>query len=101
MMMTIRRLPHTLILFVFTFLFAGQLRGQQKDFGTWWEFELNKGLKNGIGLSGELEQRFNQNSLQYDRTLLTISGDYDLKDYLSVEGGFRTIFITSICSNCC
>ena len=92
-MTTIRRLTPILILFGFTFLFTTGLRGQQKDFGTWWEFEIDKGLKNGIDLSGEFEQRFQSNSLQYDRTLLTVSGDYDLKDYLRVAAGFRTIFI--------
>lgn len=82
------------------FLFAllalsagGSLFGQQKDFQTWFEAEVKKGLKNGLDISGELEQRFNNNSTQYDRTLLTVSASYDPVKYLSVGGGFR--FLTA------
>ncbi len=72
---------------------GGTLFGQQKDFQTWFEAELKKGLKNGIDLSGEFEQRFSNNSMQYDRTLLTVSASYDPLDYLSAGGGFR--FLTA------
>ena len=73
---------------------AGELMGQQKDFGSWWEFRMNGKLKNDLTLGGELEQRFKENSLQFDRTLLTFGGDYDVLDYLNVAAGVRTIFIT-------
>ena len=65
--------------------------GQQKDFQSWWEFNIDKGLKNGIGLSGEVEQRFSNNSLQYDRSLVTVTGEYDVKDYLEVAAGIRAL----------
>lgn len=72
---------------------GGTLFGQQKDFHTWFEAEVQKGLKNGIDLSGEFEQRFSNNSTQYDRTLLTVSASYDPLDYLSTGGGIR--FLTA------
>lgn len=70
------------------------LQGQQKDFQSWWEIQVNKGLKSGFSLSGELEQRFRNNSLQYDRTLVTLGGEYDVKDYLSVAAGLRALLVS-------
>ena len=96
-MMTIRlksRLRQ--LLFLLAILVAGELSGQPQDFATWWEFTMGGGLKNGIDLSGEIGQRFNNNSLQFDRTLFTIAGDYNLKDYLNLAAGFRTIFVTDM-----
>ena len=37
---------------------TGSLSGQRKDFQTWYEAEVDKGLKNGIDLSAEFEQLF-------------------------------------------
>lgn len=73
--------------------FFGSLYGQQKDFQTWFEAEVEKGLKNGLDLSAEFEQRFYNNSAQYDRTQLTLSASYDPLYYLTVGGGFR--FLTA------
>ncbi len=83
-----------LICFIFLLLFATELHGQQKDFGSWWEFEMSGRLKNNLKLSGELEQRFKENTLQFDRTLLTLAGEYNVLDYLNLAAGIRTIFIT-------
>lgn len=80
------------IFFIMTLLLAGlvgTLYGQQKDFQTWFEAEVEKSLKNGIDLSGEFEQRFYDNSTRYDRTQLTLSASYDPLYYLSVGGGLR------------
>ncbi len=71
------------------------LLGQQKDFQTWWEFSLDKGLNNGIDLSGEIEQRFRNNSLNYDRSLVTVSAEYDLMEYLNVAAGMRALLTNS------
>jgi len=87
-----RRNIHFLF-FVFAVLIAGELRAQQKDFATWWELKMDLGLNKGFNLSGELEQRMEENSLRHDRTLLTVSGDYKLTDYLNVAAGFRTLFL--------
>ena len=83
-----------LICFFVLMLAAKGLYGQQKDFGSWWEFEMSGRLKNDLKLSGELEQRFKENSLQFDRTLITLAGDYNVTDYLNLAAGIRTIFIT-------
>ncbi len=83
-----------LIFFIFLLLSTTELFGQQKDFGSWWEFEMSGRLKNDLKLSGELEQRFKENSLQFDRTLLTLGGEYNVLDYLNLAAGIRTIFIT-------
>jgi len=72
--MTINPGRNTLPFILFVLLIPGTLLGQQKDFQSWWELEVNKGLKSGFSLSGELEQRFRNNSLQYDRTLVTLTG---------------------------
>jgi len=94
-MMKIRRERNIYyLLLVLTFLITGELCAQQKDFGSWWELSMDGGLQNGIKLSGEIEQRFSQNSQQFDRTLFTLAGEYDLKDYLNVGAGFRTLLLT-------
>jgi len=89
MLIKTNKLP--LLFTIVNLLFCSGLLGQQKDFQSWWECSIDKGLKNGIGLSGEVEQRFRNNSLQYDQTLLTVTGEYDVKDYLNVEAGIRTL----------
>lgn len=90
-MMTIRIARYSLILISFAFLFTGNLPGQRKDFRTWFEAEFDKGLKSGVDISAEIEQRLKNNSLSYDRTLLTLSADYKLTPYMNVEGGMRAL----------
>lgn len=93
--MTIRRQTNVLLLcFVWGLFLKGDLWAQQKDFGSWWEVKLNGSLNSGINLSGEIEQRMMANSLRFDRTLLTLYADYDLKSYLNLAGGIRTLFLT-------
>ncbi len=92
--MMIRGFRTISILFLLLLGTAGMsLYAQQKDFQSWYEAELKAGLKNGISVSGELEQRLRNNSLQYDRTLVTLAASYDLLDYLSTGGGVR--FLTA------
>lgn len=88
-----RRKKYYLLLFLA--LSAGfTLFAQQKDFQTWYEAEVSKGLQNGIKLSGELEQRFDNNSLYYDRTQITLSASYFPLEYLKTSGGVR--FLTAM-----
>lgn len=83
------------IILTFLAFFAGlNLFAQQKDFQTWYEAELGYGLQNGIRLSGELEQRFQNNSTQYDRTQITLSASYFPLKYLKTSGGVR--FLTAM-----
>lgn len=94
-MMTMTRGKGFILVFVvlLTFGSAGSLFGQQKDFQTWFEAEVNKGFKNGLDVSGEFEQRFYNNSTLYDRTQLTVAASYDPMEYLGLGGGFR--FLTA------
>lgn len=89
MTMTIDRGKFVFLLVSLAFFSTGNLFGQQKDFQSWYELQLNYGLKSGIDLSLEAEQRFENNSLQYDRSLITLTADYDLTDYLNAELGVR------------
>ena len=89
--MTIKSGNYTLLFLFFLLLIPGELPGQQKDFQSWWEFSLDKRLSNGFELSGEIEQRFKNNSLQYDRSLVTVAGEYRINEYLDVATGFRAI----------
>jgi hypothetical protein len=89
MMTTIDRGRIALLAGILALSGAGNLYGQQKDFQSWYELELNAGLKNGIDLSLEAEQRFENNSLQYDRSVLTLSADYDLTGWFNAALGVR------------
>lgn len=93
MIMTIRRLTYTLSFFLLFFIAAADLHGQVEDFQSWWELELNKKISGKLDLNGELEQRFKNNSLQYSRTLLTLSASYDFSEYFRLGGGVRTVFV--------
>jgi len=90
MMMTMIDRQKTLYLLILLLLVSTvKSVGQQKDFQSWYELELNKDLKSGIDLSLEAEQRFENNSMQYDRSVLTLTADYDLLDFLNAELGVR------------
>lgn len=69
----------------------GLVHGQDRDYQSWYELELDYGFRNGIDLGAELGQRFRDNFLQYDRTLVTVTADYDLNPYLRVGGGVRAL----------
>lgn len=92
-MTMIRPLRTTLGIVFFFLLMWPELKGQEKDFQTWWEAELQADLPHGLDLSAEFEQRFRNNSLQYDRTLVTLTGGYDLNDYLDVGAGVRMLAV--------
>jgi len=83
-----------LFCFFVLFLTVMESHGQQQDFGTWWEIQMSGRLENKLNLTAELEQRWKENSLQFDRTLLTLGADHNVIDYLNLAAGFRTIFIT-------
>lgn len=93
--MTIKRLVYSLSFFLLLFFCVPALRGQARDFQTWWELELDRRVTNKLDLNGEIEQRFKNNSLQYSRSLLTLGASFDLTDYLELAGGARTIFLVN------
>jgi hypothetical protein len=92
-MMTNSLRVNTAIIALTFVLLPGMLRGQDRDFQTWWEFEFDKSLGSSLQLEGELEQRFRSNSLQYDRTLLTLGAEYDVASWLSLAGAGRVVFV--------
>lgn len=91
--MTIRRFTYSLSLIFLCLIGTPDLQGQVSDFQTWWELEMEKGITGKLDLSGELEQRFKNNSLQYSSTLLTLGASYELTEYLRLTGGARTVFL--------
>lgn len=90
--MTISLKKYTLFYFLLLSIGVVDLQAQFKDFQTWWELELDKELSTKLDLTGELEQRFRNNSSQYASTLVTLGASYDLLDFLSIAGGARTTF---------
>jgi len=91
--MTIRQGIYTSI-FAFTALLGpGTLLGQNRDFQSWWEFEFDYSLSRSLQLEGELEQRFKNNSLQYNRTLFTLGAGFDANRWLSLGGAARIVFV--------
>ncbi len=93
MTMTIKRFTYILSFSLLFSITAADLQGQVEDFQSWWELELNKKISGRLDLNAEIEQRFKNNSLQYSRTLLTLSASYDLLDFLRLGGGARTVFV--------
>lgn len=93
--MKIKSGKHILFFLLSLLSVQGEILGQQKDFQTWWEFSLDKGIGKGIDLSGEIEQRFRNNSLQYDRTQVTVAGEYGLNKYLDIAAGFRAFLASN------
>jgi len=91
--MTIKRFTYSLYCFLLFFIGATDLQGQVEDFQSWWELELNKEISGKLDLNGELELRFKNNSLQYNRTQLTLGASYDFSDYFRLGGGARTVFV--------
>lgn len=90
-MMTIRRLATGIFPWFILVCAFGQDHVKSKDFSTRWKAEVSKTVGFGIGLTAELEQRFRNNSLQYDRSLATLSGEYRVSDFLDVSAGFRVL----------
>jgi hypothetical protein len=67
---------------------------QRKDFLSWWEGSLRYDFTKDLALDVELEQRFKENSLLYDRSLLTGALRYELHKAFRVSGGARFILVT-------
>jgi hypothetical protein len=87
--MTNKRNAYSLLSILLFFFSSTGLQGQVNDFNTWWELELNKKITGRLDLNGELEQRFQNNSLQYGRTMVTLEASFELLDFLSLAGGTR------------
>lgn len=91
--MTISKGLYTLLFSLIILSCPGNLSGQDSDFQSWWEFELDRSLGKSWQLEGELEQRFKNNSLQYNRTLLTLGVEYDAIKWLNLGGAARMALV--------
>jgi len=91
--MTTKRTVYLAVIFFLILMGPGDLLGQNSDFQSWWEFEFDYSLGSSLQLEGELEQRFKNNSLQYNRTLLTMGLEYDAAKWLSLGGAARVVFV--------
>ena len=77
---------------VFFLLVAGSnLYGQEQDFRSWWSVDLTKNITRNLQAELELGQRFQDNSLGYDRSLVTAGLDYQLFNNFKIGGGYRYI----------
>ena len=91
--MTIRKNLYTILFGLIILSCPGNLPGQDSDFQSWWEFEIDYSLNKKWQIQGELEQRFKDNSLQYNRTLLTLGAEYDAVKWLNLGGAARMALV--------
>lgn len=77
------------IVMVMLLMIFPKAEGQEQDFRTWWEVDLSKDITNDLQASLDFSQRFRANSLQYDRSLLTASLQYELFKNFDIDGGYR------------
>jgi hypothetical protein len=76
---------------VFLLLVSIGLYGQEQEFRSWWSVDLTKGLTKNLQAELELGQRFQDNSLGYDRSLVTAGLEYELFNNFEIGGGYRYI----------
>ena len=50
---------------------GSQMYGQQQDFRSWWSVDLTKNLTKNLQAELEIGQRFQDNSLGFERSLIT------------------------------
>ncbi len=77
------------ILFICILPFAST--AQEQDFRSWWSIDLTKNLTKSLQAELELGQRFQDNSLGYERSLVTAALEYELFNSFKIGGGYRYI----------
>ena len=87
------KLPVKSLTTLFFIFLTPYVSAQYQDFRSWWNFDLSKEITNDFNAGLELSQRFDENSLQYDRSLTTLGLEYEITKDLSVEGGYRFVFL--------
>ena len=88
--MMIRKVPYILF---FVLVPLVPLLGQDKDFRSWYEVEVDGDITDRLGLSGELELRTKNNSRHYDRSLLTLAASYRINEFLGSAAGHRALLV--------
>jgi hypothetical protein len=75
-------------------LVAGNpLFGQEQDFRSWWSIDLTKDLTKNLQAELEIGQRFKDNSLGFERSLITAGLEYELFNDFEIGGGYRYIVL--------
>jgi len=87
------KLMRAVVIFSFFILFSIHASGQNQDFQSRAGFELSMDLTKDMEASLELGQRFKDNSLRYDRSLITGAIKYDLPKGFSVGAGARYLLV--------
>lgn len=91
--MTTRKILYNMVFTLFILSCWGKLWGQVSDFQSWWEFKLDRSLGKSWQVRGELEQRFKNNSQQYNRSLITLGAEYDAIRWLNLGGAARMALV--------
>lgn len=86
-------LPGIVLILGFAFLSIAPASGQIQDFQSRASFELAMDLTKNLEGSLEIGQRFKNNSLAYDRSLLTAAVKYDLPKGFSLGAGARYLLV--------
>lgn len=81
------------VLLLVALSFPLNVNAQRQDFRTWWSADISKEIINNLEANVELEQRWRNNSLRYDRSLITASLQYEIINDLDIEGGYRYIVL--------
>ena len=86
---------HKVVLFLFLGILSfPTLLGQKNmDFQSRANFEVSMDLNKDLGVSLEFGQRFKDNSLRYDRSLLTAGIKYDLPKGFAIAAGARYLLV--------
>jgi len=93
MMINLNRTVKIFLIALICFAFLPAIHGQETDFQTRWEAEFRKQFKKNTQVALSLEQHFKENSLQYDRSIVTLIGKYDLPRGFDVRLGARYLLV--------
>ncbi len=86
-----RGILYRLSIVAFLLSAGSQLFGQEQDFRSWWSIDLSKNLTKNLQAELDFGQRFQNNSLGYERSLVTASLEYELLNNFQISGGYRYI----------
>jgi len=75
------------------FIVSLNVSGQVQDFRSWWSADFSKEVTDELEISLDLGQRFRNNSLRYDKSLITAGVEYELFKDFTIEGGYRYIVL--------
>lgn len=73
-------------------LLRGNARGQERDFGGWFSFDVSTDLSSRFSMDVEQEARLFKNFGEWDRHSTSISGDYKIVGWLKGGVGYMLIF---------